>query len=114
MKQITIILFCFLSICAYSQSNNYEPDKTYPKATCLEEVVYDQHGIPVNSSPHEFRKMKRKKERERRKYYGGRPIDNFGKSLESIGIGLGKAVAYTAVGVISIIIVKRTMKEMGM
>ena len=106
MRYLLIIFISLFCISAQAQQGRYDPNATYPEATTLDEVLYDNHGIPVNASPRDFRQMKKANERERRKFYGTRFIDKVGGSLQALGSGVVNVVVYVATGIVVTMIVK--------
>ncbi len=100
MKNFLIIFFLFIGLQSFAQSQVYDPNVEYEQAQTLDEVVYDAHGIPVNCSPRDFKKLKREQEREKRKYYGERGIDKVGDGFVSLGRGVGRVAVYIVTGIL--------------
>ncbi len=106
MKYLLIIFISLFCLAAQAQQGRYDPNATYPEATTLDEVVYDNHGIPVNATPRDFRQMKKANEREKRKFYGNRFIDKVGDSFQALGSGVVNVVVYVATGIVVTMIVR--------
>lgn len=94
-----------ITISTAAQQGVYDPNKKYPQAQHIDEVVYDNHGVPVNCTPAQMRKWKRDIRREKRKYSGNRFIDRVGDGFVSLGRGIGRVAVYVVTGVVVTVIV---------
>lgn len=105
MKHLILIFTLLLSVQAFSQQGRYDPNKEYPPAETIDEVVYDNHGIPVNATPKQMRKWQREIDREKRKYSGNRFIDRVGDGFVSLGRGIGRVAVYVGTGIVVTVII---------
>lgn len=81
------------------------------EATSLNDVVYDRNAIPVNCPANKFRRFKKERDREARKYYGTRWIDRTGDAMASLGRGIGRVAVYVATGIVVTVIVRSILNS---